>query len=450
MTQLPGRPSLRHLRNQAKALLREIHAGHGDAIARLREHHPRGINPASASLSDAQLVIARTYGFTSWPRLKQYVERLEGVERRVADLRQTFARGDAGTRQGLLARAHTLARMQDHAPGATTLSDADARLLVANQEGYAFWQKYDSYLHLEPAVQQVIDAVRVGDRGALQEILAEHPSATNPRWVAGYAVPRPVPNDSIPLFCVSEASFRKTNQRGNEYELVADLAAAGADVETEGGLPLTSAVSFGVLRAVEALLDRGASVDGVDGDGAPMAYALHFGFAAIAELLARRGAVMDLRFAAGLGRLDVVRDWFNSDGSLKPGAGALVDPYALERKVHGESPFRCERTRQNVLDQSLYFAVRNGRLDVAELLLSRGADINAIVPGLDSRATILHLVAANGVGDRLLDDVVCWLVERDADLARRDADYQGTPLGWALHLKRPRAVQILRRFGATE
>ena len=49
--QLPNRPNLRHLKDQAKDLLRD-----GEAV----------------SLSDAQRQIARTYGFPSWPKLKAH------------------------------------------------------------------------------------------------------------------------------------------------------------------------------------------------------------------------------------------------------------------------------------------------------------------------------------------------------------------------------------------
>jgi hypothetical protein len=44
----------------------------------------------------------------------------------------------------------------------------------------------------------------------------------------------------------------------------------------------------------------------------------------------------------------VVKSWFDADGSLKPGAGALADPYEQEYKQRGQSPFRCERTRPNI------------------------------------------------------------------------------------------------------
>ena len=63
--QLPGRPAsasrrpnLRHLKDQAKDLLR---AG------------------GAESLTDAQLKIARLYGFSSWPKLKAHVDSLEEI-----------------------------------------------------------------------------------------------------------------------------------------------------------------------------------------------------------------------------------------------------------------------------------------------------------------------------------------------------------------------------------
>src|SRR5438067_12585496 len=55
---LPDRPNLRHLKDQAKDLLK---AG------------------AAPSLSDAQFQIARLYGFANWPKLKAHVESFEGA-----------------------------------------------------------------------------------------------------------------------------------------------------------------------------------------------------------------------------------------------------------------------------------------------------------------------------------------------------------------------------------
>ena len=54
---LPDRPNLEFLKNEAK-----------DLLARLREQD------AGKQLADAQFALARDYGFASWPQLKAHVE----------------------------------------------------------------------------------------------------------------------------------------------------------------------------------------------------------------------------------------------------------------------------------------------------------------------------------------------------------------------------------------
>src|SRR5688500_4840213 len=71
---LPARPSLEFEHKEAKALLRRLRAGEPESLARVTAHHP-GIDSADPSrikLADAQLVIAREYGFASWPKLVRY------------------------------------------------------------------------------------------------------------------------------------------------------------------------------------------------------------------------------------------------------------------------------------------------------------------------------------------------------------------------------------------
>jgi hypothetical protein len=79
---LPSNPNLDHLRYQAKDLLRDHAARNLGAAQRLREFHPRWnmatdgeIFDAKPSLSEVQFTIAREYGFTSWARLKRYIEK---------------------------------------------------------------------------------------------------------------------------------------------------------------------------------------------------------------------------------------------------------------------------------------------------------------------------------------------------------------------------------------
>ena len=69
----PVRPNLDQLKHQAKDLLRALRGNDPDAyssaLADFREHHPKQIKPELAKLADAQLVLARSYGLASWPRL---------------------------------------------------------------------------------------------------------------------------------------------------------------------------------------------------------------------------------------------------------------------------------------------------------------------------------------------------------------------------------------------
>ena len=65
----PVRPNLEQLKHQAKDLLRAFRAGDPEAVADFREYQTKSIEPASARLADAQLVLARSYELPSWSRL---------------------------------------------------------------------------------------------------------------------------------------------------------------------------------------------------------------------------------------------------------------------------------------------------------------------------------------------------------------------------------------------
>jgi uncharacterized protein len=75
---LPAEPDLDHLKKQAKQLLRDARAQQGEAVQSILSFHPR---PAEfKTLRDAQLTVARLYGFVNWERLSNEVElrRLRG------------------------------------------------------------------------------------------------------------------------------------------------------------------------------------------------------------------------------------------------------------------------------------------------------------------------------------------------------------------------------------
>jgi len=74
---LPPRPSLDSLRKQAKKLAREIAAGDTDAIARARGYLPNVDLPLTQR--NAQLVIAREYGYAGWQDLTTEVSKRLGA-----------------------------------------------------------------------------------------------------------------------------------------------------------------------------------------------------------------------------------------------------------------------------------------------------------------------------------------------------------------------------------
>ena len=73
---LPPYPSFESIRKQAKKLVRQLVAGDSDALARVHAQLPAPVLPLS--LRDAQLVLAREYGFAGWQDLRAAVIRLEG------------------------------------------------------------------------------------------------------------------------------------------------------------------------------------------------------------------------------------------------------------------------------------------------------------------------------------------------------------------------------------
>ena len=102
---LPVHPDQDQLHRQAKELLRAIHAGDASAIAELNEHHPESIDPAAAKLADAQLVLARTYGVSSWTRLVQAVRLAEAIWRDdVAAVRELITQNRALIQEHVLIR----------------------------------------------------------------------------------------------------------------------------------------------------------------------------------------------------------------------------------------------------------------------------------------------------------------------------------------------------------
>ena len=118
---LPARPSLDSLRKQAKRLARDAAAGNGEAIARVHAQLPRCALPLSNR--DAQLVVAREYGFAGWPDLTTEVQKRLGraLEWAASQARVTIHNQDHERLRTLLAEYPALVSWRDER-GETLLS----------------------------------------------------------------------------------------------------------------------------------------------------------------------------------------------------------------------------------------------------------------------------------------------------------------------------------------
>src|SRR5262249_53880071 len=72
----PHRPDFNQFKRQAKELLKAYRSGDANAVAEVQQHE-QAPDPAAFALHDAQRVLARSYGFPSWHKLKSYVQTIQ-------------------------------------------------------------------------------------------------------------------------------------------------------------------------------------------------------------------------------------------------------------------------------------------------------------------------------------------------------------------------------------
>lgn len=223
------------------------------------------------------------------------------------------------------------------------------------------------------------------------------------------------------------------------------------DERAELNEPLVAASSIDNRAVAELLLEHGAAIDGTGG-WSPLEEALYWNSQNVLALLLERGAtVQNLRTAAGLGRTDLIENYFNADGSLKPEAGRIDWPFgSLETIAASNHPEKGKQSlidrvnewsqdQQGIVNNAFVYACMHGHIDAAKLLLEKGAEINAIPGGFDYAGTGLHYAALNGHRP-----MVEFLLAHGADRNVKDTKVNSTPSGWADHGGHPELRDLLQ------
>jgi len=400
---LPDRPSLRHLKDQAKDLLKT-----GEAT----------------SLTDAQCKIARLYGFASWPKLKAHVESFEEI----GQLKQAIDTNDIVRVNTLMTRNPALhsAPLGYGKDGPLTWvaecrvpweSPSPARLAMAE------WMiTHGSDVH-QGGDGPLMRAALNGYRIPMMELLVSHGADVNALWHGHF------PIIFAPCESMDPAALKwlldhgaNPNCRDHGYEISG---------HPYPGTALDYLIA-GYARSVERL---SACIDILLEAGG----ATKYDAPAVLKLLR--------------GRLDDLAELINADP-------ALVNMRFSELDC-GMSGGRSLTLQGGTL---LHVAAEYGNLAALALLLDRGGDVNARATvddaGVGGQTAIFHAVT------QFDDDglpATQLLIERGADLTVRTklrGDYERpgeivecTALGYALLFggaSRRRTVTLLRERGAVE
>jgi ankyrin repeat protein len=354
---LPPRPNLEHYKKRAKDLVKACQSSDSAAI-----------RAWAANWIDS---LVRLSDLTIAPQLPVHIDHW-------TDQLEEFARQE-------------LSKM-------CTLSAA--QFIIARAQGFESWSRLANHLAATAGVNSAVnhfehaaDAIVTGDKATLERLLGENPDLIRARstrrhqatllhyisanGVEGYRQKTPV--NIVPIAQLLLQSGADINASADIYGGSTTLALVATSVHPERA---------GVQEVLmQLLLDRGAIIDlPSQPNGDLVNICLANGRARAAKFLCQHGAALNLEAAAGVGRLDIVKTYFDENGNLKPLATRaqmergflwsceyeenLVAEFLLQRGVSIETQAGTGQT-------ALHWAVIGGHLDTIDLLLHRRAPLEA-------------------------------------------------------------------------
>jgi ankyrin repeat protein len=379
--QLPERPNLRHLKDQAKDLL---NAGNAE------------------SLADALFKIARLYGFASWPKLKAHVESLaQGASpEEIAQLKQAIDTNNFEEVKTLMSSNPALHRAPlGYSNNGPLTWVAECRVPweppSPQRLAIAKWMLDNGSDVHQGGDGPLMRAALIGHRIPMMELLVSHGADVNAEW-NGY-----FPIIFAPCETVEPAAIKWLLDHG-----------ANPNCDKPSRKYPGTALDY-VIRTYGRSHQLGACIDILQAAGGTTVYDIP--------------PVLDLL----RGPIDLLSQHLDSDPTLP-------------NRRFPELDFGVTGTRRLTSKGAtlLHVAAEYGNVEAATLLLDRGADVNARATigeqGIGGQTPVFHAVT------QYFDfglPVAQLLIERGADLSvraklpghyeRPDETVECTPFGYA-------------------
>jgi len=345
---LPEHPSLEQLRKQAKDLLKKYRSGEPAAIAEVNQFE-RNPESGAFALSDAQRVIARAYGFASWPKLKAFVD---GVN--IVRFAEAVKNGDVAQVRSMLASRPELVSLDmsandEHRALHYAVLSRDPKMVRLLMEAGADARK-GIFPHRDATSAWAI--ARDRQYGDIVAVIEEEERQRREEMSC--------PNATVSAV---QDQISSAIARGDDATAIRLLSADRTLIQAcdrDGATPLHIAARQHRLQLIAWLLERRANVRKKDPNGlTPLDHAALAAdprndraakFPQVASKLLVRGAELTVRAAIALGDGPRVRQFIEAEPDLL-------------RQISSNGGL-------------LTLAVNHRKVDIVELLLDLGADVN--------------------------------------------------------------------------